>query len=208
MDGPKRAYPPIKEVKQKYMEYQRLEWHLFAESIGIDPFDSRAEYPVIKWREEKMRMWGERRAEALAARMFEHGYKWHEDMLDTLENFPATAERLHFLIRTKVNDIMRDIPEGLDPKDKRKRLPKVTAHELRQLSSALRDVTESRMKALSAGEWSAEKAMLASASMMEEAKKQNDAFKLEIMGVGEMPLEEMKKYLTSFYDNPPKEDDK
>ena len=201
-------YPDAESIRKEYMAWDGFEWYGYAKSKGWEPLDSRLHYPAHKWREEKMRLAGEERAEKIAIKMHDFKYGWHDDVLDTVKQYPSTAHSLHHLIRLKIRDIMIQVPseEAVYDEKQKKDVPvmkagHVSSTELNRLASALEHVTEVRLKALNITNWKPEKAQQA-AEVEREEEGQSAGWKIHIKGMGDVELDDLRKMQEKWIDKP------
>ena len=153
----------VELIEKLYMESPFLDWTRFAESQGWHPLQTRVRYPVATWQAKKKREYGLKQADTLQAELYERGFKWHTDVIKTLENYPKANDMMYRILLQRMSEINKAIidDEKLGPLTDNKgrettRFSKYKSSELLALSLAVKAVSESKYKSLLLNNWSAE----------------------------------------------------
>lgn len=198
----------------KFMASPHIEWTKFADSVGIDSARSRPNYPVATWQDEKRKVIAMREAETLAQMLFDRRFKWHKDVLKTLNDYPESNDIMHQLIKLKMQEYAQIARDDQDKKPEfaeetlkngkvrkvkiRRTYKDVTTAELSMLAQALKGVTEAKYKSLLLNDWNVK---MASTEAERDTEKDVTGAGLQVTVDGkEMGLKEIESMVSRYYE--------
>jgi hypothetical protein len=197
-----------------------VEWSPFAKSQGWAPQASRNKYPVHLWIREKKRAIAEAEAEKISQALFDHRSAWHQDVLTTLREYPATNDAMLGILKRRMNDIIEDVNSDVEERKaasqegrapfsggKKRQFDKWQTDELRALSQAIKSITESKYRSLMLNDWTAKKADEATNPQMlgappEEAQASKDEWVVGLVGGQELSTKSVQDLMDRYLDKP------
>jgi len=132
------------EVKLLFMASPFIKWVPFAESMGWNPARSRSDFPVNTWVDEKMKMLSDTASERLGDILFGHTSRWHSEVMQTLDSYPALVDKIKMIFDRKLEYISNQPPSA------------VSCRELAQMASTCKTLVEAAYKARLIDKWSFE----------------------------------------------------
>jgi hypothetical protein len=203
----KRTYPSAETAREMFMQSDHVDWPSFAKSNGWPVQQTTRAYPVGDWTKEKKQVIGSEQAEALAGMIFKSKTRWHESVLQTLEEYPQTHDALHTILKHRINTML-----GKIRRDEMARAQGVVGHmsefeqvktsEILKVSMALKMITESKHKALMINNWSFRLADHQTEQFENElADTNSQVWQVEIIGK-QYNTKTAKELLGKWYDQP------
>jgi hypothetical protein len=210
MSGQKKPAPkPHKDViEQEYMASPYLDWAAFAKSKNWDVHATRVKYPTGVWRAEKEKILGTKRAETLAAVLFQHNHRWHSDVLKTLREYPKMADKVADLLIRKITYLSNLDEEKFNEGDvkvvgdKPVFIKPVSSWELMALAQALKATTEAKHKSLLLDQWTAEKARDAARPPEPKDVTETGGMVFEVIGKGQLGTRDIQSFMDEYLDKP------
>lgn len=227
MKGKDLERPPIGEdgrydkvaVKALFDASPYIDWTRFCEANGWDAHYIRREFPVAQWQKEKKERIAERESEILMATLFERRFKWHKDVVKTLEDYPPAIDMAMFLLRAKMSDYAESYKEYQEAKKSgnlfykntrgqmiRKKFvfEDLSPMDMKMISSAVKDVTDAKHRSLLLNSWSVDQANRIAEPQSEDDPAQLNPPVFRLAG-GDMKIEDIQKALDTWLDKPVEE---
>ncbi len=139
-------YPKPDVAKEMFLASPYYTWREFAESQGWNWEATRKKYPVPKWIDEKITVQNETFGAEVEGIMAEQSEHWYREVQKTIHEYPAMIDSAAQIVKYRSNQYLKMIQDDLKNKtDKFKMVPTVA---LRQLSSAIKSLTEAKYQSL------------------------------------------------------------
>lgn len=183
--------PDADELKIRYMRSPLMLWDKFAESEGI-PKVARQKFPIATWQDEKKRIIAQKEGESLAAAIFDRRFKWHKDVIHTLNEYPKLCDQVTNLLIDQINHIKTVNVEKRD------------VNQIVSLSYAAKGVTEAKYKSLLIDKWNVKDAEDDSKPEEREVDELTKGFHMKIKGKGEVSAKDIENMMAEYLDKPPK----
>lgn len=180
----------------QFMASPHIDWTKFCESIGIPPGRTRSEFPVATWQDQKRKSLAIAEADKLAQMIFERRFKWHKDVLRTLNEYPESNDIVHNLLRARMNEYIAMIKS--DNEKGTQLFKQVKTSELATLQQAISGVTESKYKSLLLSDWTVKLAE-AEADRGTEKDVTGTGMKFTVEGK-EMSLKDIEAAVSKYYE--------
>ena len=201
-------------MKERFMKSPHIIWAKFAEAEGI-PYHYRNNYPVGEWQNEKRKGIADRESDELTQMLFDRRYKWHRDVLHTLEQFPKIADQIILQLNRKLEHIRgmsaeefnygRPLLKDKDGKVIQTKTRQVSLMDMHMLSLAYKAASEAKMKLLLIDNWNIRVAEDETKPVEKEATDSSKGMVIEVIGKGQMALTDIEKMMAEYLDKPPKE---
>lgn len=209
-------HPSPPQIEQLYMASVHIEWTPFAKSMGWSPTSSRKGLPVDDWTKAKRDIIAREQAENLAEMVFNHESRWHQNVLETLEEHPRVHKAMHQVLSRRLSDIMDVLREddrrelehrraGLPMEEFQKKFDSIPTKDLASLTNALNQNTAAMHKSLMLDTWSYKvaKSYTDPAQFSREQEKiDHQTWQVTLMGSEKVSMGEMQKFVTQWYDKP------
>jgi len=199
----------VDAIKELFMGSPYLDWTRFAEAQGWHRGRARPNFPVKTWQDEKRKIIAEREADQLAGMMFDRRFKWHKDVIKTLDEYPKASDSMMFLLRGKMQEWNEYLQEWAIAKKEKQPRPKggwafekITANDMRTLSSAIKDITDSKYRSLLIHDWNITKMKDDSSIGDIDENQAAKGLVLKVMGGQEMTIAEIQKMMDQYIDEP------
>lgn len=192
-------------LEKEFMASEFIDWTRFCEGKGYDATYSRRSLPVQTWQEKKRRIIAENEADKLSAILFERKFKWHNDVIKTLNEYPQSIDLMHTLVRAKQQEYAELWKDFVNtPKDQRKKHPwsAIKSGELAMLAKAQKDCTDAKYKSLLLDKWTVEKADEATTPIELESQDKKE-FKFNVIGHPDgLAISDLQKMMDEYLDKP------
>lgn len=185
--------PEADDLKLRYMQSPHLSWAKFCEAEGLK-YSWRDLYPTAAWVDEKKKIIIKAQGETLAASLFDRRFKWHKDVIHTLEEFPKLCDQVAILLAEQI-----DFMKKTQVKDRK-------VSELVTVAYATKGVVEAKYKALMIDKWSPKDAEDDSKPEEREADEISKGFHMKIRGMDEVSAQDIEKIMAKYLDKPETED--
>jgi hypothetical protein len=211
----------VASVKQQFMKSEFIDWTRFCEHNGWDNHITRPQFPVRTWQEEKKNKFAVEQSDTILSMMHERKFNWTKDILKTLDRYPKMIDMGASIMEAKMNEIAakyKDYVEWLkDPKkvwvEKKKGektiivravhpFEKISMSDISFLMRALKELTDSKMKALMLDKWAPKKLDLSPEELDPKAAEENKKPGITIEGKSDLTFEDMQKWFDSYIDKP------
>lgn len=161
-------------VKAMFMTSKYLDWTRFAEDQGWDALFIRRQLPVKSWIKEKRDHLADRKMDILSGLVHERKFKWTEDILKTLDEYPAAIDMALNVAKGKLmqmadmfkdyHDNFRNKPEQMYRTTKAGRkirvfhpFERMDAGQIGSILGGMKSVTDAKLKALMLDKWAISK---------------------------------------------------
>lgn len=208
-------------VKAMFMASKHMNWIQFADDQGWDEFTSRIQLPVKIWIREKRDKLQLRQGEILSGLIHERKFKWVEQIIKTLDDYPEAIDAAMQMAKAKMHGfsmLYKDYTENFLKSEelmyatrrngqKVRRLhpfEKITGQEIGAIMKGMKDITEAKLKALMLDKWAIAK-LDTPLDDVDEAEGEQVGPKFTIEGKGEIPVEDMRKWMNTWIDKPPED---
>lgn len=211
-----KDHPPARlspeTMHQLYMASPHVEWTPFAASKEMDPWKSRDGLPWKEWIDEKKDTLNRQMAESIGDAVFRHRGRWHKDVLKTLEVYPEVNDALLNILKLKLNDMTATIRDAtaeisrekaLGKTSKKKATDGIDIKDLKDLSQAVRYVTDSKHRSLMINDWSFQIAEKHSdPNQFEKDEDKNSDWVMPMIGGEGKSAKELQKGMLQWFDRP------
>ncbi len=206
----KEEEKPISEqdrVRAIFMESAYVEWTPFAEKMKWDPMASRINYPVSQWVHEKKKLIAQKEAEHITQLIFEHKGRWHREVLKTLRDYPKAIDTLFAIANAKIGGMAQEAKDDMNfpLPDGSKRLDKYKPSDFMMMSSALKNLTDTKYKSLMLHDWNvrtAEQEANTESLSRNVGDEDQGNWIIEIKGGDKIKGKEFESVIAEFYDKP------
>ena len=200
------------KVKELFMASSHIHWSKFAEEQGYKYIQSRNDFPVLTWQDEKRKIIAAKNAEELSTMLFDRRYEWHKDVLNTLKWYPKVGDAILQQVNRKLQHIQRmsedefnyGAPAIKDSKGKIIRPPTkpVSFLDIQFLSTAYKTVTEAKHKSLLLSTWEVRKAEDETKPEEKQVTENPGGIFFEMIDKGPMSLKDIQQALDTYLDKP------
>lgn len=200
-----------KSLKEMYFTSKYIEWSLFCNHFGYNPYSRPV--PVTKWKEEKRSQVVEEKTAEIKEKLFEHSHFWHNEILDTVKNFPIYNNNFMAILNRYTSRIARAMQEEdariaagekIDLKDSY--LMKFDAKYLSNLATAFKTIQEAKYKSVLLDQWTTKIAedRVKDPEAANKLEETAGDLNFEVMTPGGMKMtdKELTAFLGQFYDSP------
>ncbi len=208
----KKQKEEMQRVKELYMASPHVEWPMFVKSMGWDLTSANKQYKSYKnWVVQKKDILSKEHAEKIAELVFDYKSKWHQEVLQTLREYPKASDVMLKILNARMTQIVRLIREDEEnnklPAEQRQesKFKKVTTAELSCLANSIKTVTETKYKSLLIADWNvkiAESVSTPETMSAEQNKKMETEWNIQVIGHEKMKASDLQKALTQWYDRP------
>lgn len=204
-------------IRDAYMGAAEIDFDKFLRGRGWGAQTAR-EVPHAAWKKEKRAILGRRQAEGLADAIFDHKFKWHEDVLRTLKELPKLHDTQINIIQFAQLKMMEVMAETKNIPADQKRKPKgangkeqpagffnrVKVSDVVNLSMAIASLTTSKHRALLLDKWSLavaeDHSVPEAADEAANATRPEATWNIKLMGSGELTSADLQKLMAQYYD--------
>lgn len=222
-DEEEQSSTPIRDeremLRRAFMASDYVEWAPFAKSVGRDPLKDRPLFPVGAWVAEKKRHVALVQAEHIAQQVFDHKSNWHKDVLDTIREYPKTADALLGIIKRRMNEIIKDINADVDAEQKaaaRGEPPPINKNfsrknwptkEIDMLANSFKTISNAKYDSLLLSDWNVKLAQeatnpVALGAPVDETKKEDTGWTIELTGGNKLTPKTMQDLFSRYLDTP------
>lgn len=193
------------------MASPHVEWHSFAKSMGWDPVESKKGLNINRLISKKKELLSVEHASKVAELVFDYKSRWHQEVLQTLKEYPKASDAMLEILKAKMNHIIKAIKndEQLEKTGsltkENSQFKKISTIELSSLASAIKTITETKYKSLLISDWNvkvAEAVTTPKAMEQEQNKVADTEWTIEVMGHEKVSVKEMQKLINDWYDKP------
>lgn len=205
------------KIREMFLESPFMDWTRFAEEQGWHPLQSRTEFPVKTWQEEKRRILAEKQMDILSGLIYERRFKWTHQIIETLDGYPKSIDMAKSIADAKMGQIaemykdyleFRKSPGYLEQLKAGKRpshpFEKVSITEISFLLKGMKDITEAKLKALMLDKWAITKLDLPRSDFDNHGSEEEKAIshRITVEGHGEITPEMAQGWMDEFIDKP------
>lgn len=184
------VHPEAGDLKIRFMQSPHIVWSKFCEAEGL-PYSWRDHYPTAAWVDEKKKIIAQKQGEALGAALFDRRFKWHNDVIHTLNEYPKLCDQVTNLLIDQINHIKKTDIEKRD------------VNQIVSLSYAAKGVTEAKYKSLLIDKWNVKEAEDDSKPDERQVDELSKGFHMVIKGMGEVSAKDVENIMAEFLDKPP-----
>lgn len=198
-------------IQAMFMASPFLDWQRFAEEQGWDALLVKRELPVRTWIKEKRDIMTEKQMDILSGLIHERKFKWTNEIIKTLDEYPPAIDMALNLAKAKMSQIghlyqeyleWRKDPANTHYKNKRRLHPfeKMSMTDMSMMMKGMKDITEAKLKALMLDKWAVTKLDLP--VQEDDAGETGAAHRVTIEGKGEITYEDMQRWFDAYVDKP------
>lgn len=197
----------VEAAKRIYMDSSIVEWGPFCASVGWSPISTRNHYPTYQWLREKRDILSKIANEKIAEQWFHRAHSWQEDVLKSLERYPAAIDGLFALAQAKLNPLLAKLQRDMQsPNSPIKEMDGVEIRDIERIANLVEKLTTSKYKSLLLDQTlvkikeSVDKNLQSSAPEHKDTKTSDIVY--EIMGSEKLTGKQLQEMLMRYMDPP------
>lgn len=207
-------------VRAAFMASPYLDWTRFAEEQGWDPHITRREFSVRTWQVEKRNRLVERQTDILNGLITERKFRWTQDIIDTLDNYPKMIDAAAELAKAKMWQIGEMFKEYVEwrkagkhiekmqnGKERRVYHPyeKLSLVEVSMLLKGIDAITAAKLKALMIDKWALKKLDIPQSeleSVGQEENNESSGLMITVEGRSDIAFADIQRWFDEYGDKP------
>lgn len=203
-----RGYVDKKILQNLYFNSPHMEWKEFCKEYNFDHTAITGVISTKRLTQKKRQLIAEKKIGDLKEMIENHKVEWHKNVLETMQKYPALADRGHAVISAYWAEVAKEIQKQKKREELGEEVPfkdsfvyKWSPYKITALAQATKNITEAKHRSLLIDNWSVKQ------SEDETANKTigNDGVKpisFEIIGTDNMTKKQIAEYLAEVYDKP------